>query len=104
MLKITTKTIRKRTGAKRPRRSTASTRRPGGSSGAAPAAALISVAMIPSTSSRLLIYDSGGDGHDGLLGSVGSGQLPGDASLTHDEDAVTHAEDLREFGRDHQDG
>ena len=38
-----------------------------------------------------------------LLRRLVRAQLAGDPSLPHDQDAVAHAEDLRQLGRDHQD-
>src|SRR5437870_6104150 len=41
--------------------------------------------------------------HDRLLGGLGAGELRGDHAFMHDEDAVTHAEDLFHLRGDHHD-
>src|SRR5687768_11582872 len=53
---------------------------------------------------RLPAGDAGCQRHDPLLGRLGPRQFAGEPALAHDEDAVAHAEDLRQFGGDHQDG
>ena len=44
---------------------------------------------------------AGGQGDDLLLGGA-AGQLAGDAALVHHDDAVAHADQLGQLGRDHQ--
>src|SRR5262249_33104510 len=61
------------------------------------------VSAIPSflPSGRLRLLAPCGQLHDPLLGRVLPGEFAGDAPLAHHNDAIAHAQDLRQFRRYH---